>query len=316
MIISASRRTDIPAFYSQWFMNRIATGFVDSVNPFNRKQVTRIQLSPKDVDCIVFWTKDATPMLSHLAKLERLGYKYYFQFTVTPYGYDIEPGVHSKKEIIRAFQQLSKIIGKHRVVWRYDPIILTPKHTIAKHVADFTYLAEKLAPYTDTCIISFLDLYKKTELNTAKLHLQVLTVQAIQQLASNISPIARQHGLNIQSCSEEINLATYGIQHGACIDLKHVAMAMGCDINLHKDNTQRSACGCAKSIDIGQYNTCLHLCRYCYANFNTNMTKALYKQHDPTASVLTGHLLGDEKITDCRLKPVTRLAFNKQITLF
>ncbi len=304
MIVSVSRRTDIPAFYSKWFMNRINAGFVDAMNPFNRKQITRINLSPKEVDCFVFWTKDASPMLPYLDWLDQLGYKYYFQFTITPYERDIEPGLRDKEQIIDTFQKLSEHVSSKRVVWRYDPILLTPKYSIQRHISDFSAMAKKLSPYTDTCVISFLDLYRKTERNTSHLELQPLTTESMRQLAGALSNIAKQNNLSIQSCSEEIDLSAYGLEHGACIDHRHVAAAMGCQIDLDKDNTQRSACGCAKSIDIGQYNTCLHLCSYCYANFNIPMTKARQQQHDETSSLLTGKLLGDEKITPCHLKPI------------
>lgn len=306
MIVSVSRRTDIPAFYSRWFMNRIAAGFVDAMNPFNRKQITRINLSPKEIDCFVFWTKDAGPMLPYLEQLDTLGYKYYFQFTITPYGRDIEPGLRDKDQLIDTFQRLSEHVGTNRVVWRYDPILLTPKYSIQQHISDFADMAQKLAPYTDTCVISFLDLYRKTERNTSHLGLQPLTTEAMQELASALSDIARKNHLSIQSCSEEIDLSAYGLEHGACIDHRHVAAAMNCKIDLDKDNTQRAACGCAKSIDIGQYNTCLHLCSYCYANFNVPMTKARQQQHDENSSLLTGNLIGDEKITPCHLKPIKR----------
>ena len=165
MIISASRRTDIPAFYTPWFMNRVRAGFVDAINPFNRKQVSRISLRPEDVDCIVFWTKNAAPMLPHLAELSAM-YPFYFQFTITPYGHDVEPGLPDKREVIRTFQQMSQQLSKTRMVWRYDPILLNDHYTIERHLHDFAVMLEMLAPYTDRCVISFLDLYRKTERNT------------------------------------------------------------------------------------------------------------------------------------------------------
>lgn len=295
MIISASRRTDIPAFYSEWFMERIKAGFVDVLNPFNRKQVSRVSLSPEDVDCLVFWTKDAAPMLPYLDQLA--AYAYYFQFTVTSYQQDVEPGLRPKREIIRTFQELSRRIGRERVVWRYDPILLNDRYTVAYHLRWFEQFLGELAPYTDCCVISFLDLYRKTERNTRPLQLHEMTPEKMVELAEGISWLARNSGVTIQSCSEELDLDAYGIQHGACIDKARIETVLGGTVDIRKDPTQRQVCGCMKSVDIGQYNTCRHLCRYCYANFNGDMARACYDQHDVNASILTGRLQGDEVIT-------------------
>lgn len=306
MIISASRRTDIPAFYSKWFMTRMQDGFVDVINPFNRKQVSRVSLKPEDVDCIVFWTKDAAHMLPFLNEMRN--YHYYFQFTITPYGTDVEPGLRPKKDIIRTFQQLSEKLGKERVVWRYDPILLSSKHTIVWHQEQFRRMLHDLAPYTDCCVISFLDLYKKTVSNTTCLNLQEIIVADMNEIARSFAEIAKGSGVSIQSCSEEVELDVYGIQHGACIDKHRIEIAMGHRVNIKKDLTQRQICGCMKSVDIGQYNTCLHFCRYCYANFNQKMAITCMNDHDDNSTILTGHLHGDEKITPRKVEHVKILS--------
>ena len=221
MIISASRRTDIPAFYTPWFMNRVRAGFVDAINPFNRKQVSRISLRPEDVDCIVFWTKNAAPMLPHLAELSAM-YPFYFQFTITPYGHDVEPGLPDKREVIRTFQQMSQQLSKTRMVWRYDPILLNDHYTIERHLHDFAVMLEMLAPYTDRCVISFLDLYRKTERNTKPLALHPLGIPEMNALAEGFARLAKGSGVTLQSCSEAIDLAAYGIEHGACIDKERI----------------------------------------------------------------------------------------------
>lgn len=297
MIISASRRTDIPAFYAPWFMNCIRAGFVDAVNPFNRKQVSRISLRPEDVDCIVFWTKNAAPLLPYLDELEAM-YSFYFQFTITPYGHDVEPGLPDKREVIRTFQQMARRLGKTRMVWRYDPILLNDRYTIGQHLHDFASLLEALAPYTDRCVISFLDLYRKTERNTKPLSLRPLGISEMNVLADGFARLAEGSGITLQSCSEEIDLAAYGIEHGACIDKDRIERVIGVPIAIQKDPTQREVCHCMQSVDIGQYDTCLHRCRYCYANTNGRMAEARFADHHPDATILSGTLRGDETITE------------------
>lgn len=296
MIISASRRTDIPAFYSHWFMKRVKAGFVDVINPFNRLQVSRVSLQPKDVDCIVFWTKNAEPMFPYLATLDRLGYKYYFQFTITPYGTEIEPGIGEKGKIVQIFQKLSQILGKKRVVLRYDPIFITSRYTIAWHVKAFKRLMALLSTYTDCCVISFLDFYKRNSRNLTYLQIKPMNEGEMKKIAAQFSKIAQDYAVPLQTCAEAIDLKSYGILHGACIDRKHIEQAMGCQVEIKKDTTQRPFCGCMKSVDIGQYNTCRHFCKYCYANFNQQVTAVSCQEHDDDSTLLSGKLRGDEKI--------------------
>ena len=171
MIISASRRTDIPTYYSEWFMQRIKEGYVLARNPMNAHQVSRISLNPEVVDGIVFWTKNPLPMLDKLPLLK--DYMYYFQFTLNGYEQDVEAGVPPKdKFIVPGFQRLSDMLGPERVIWRYDPILLNNKYTFNYHVQRFAELAKQLAPYTKQCTISFLDMYAKTERNMQGLAVQ------------------------------------------------------------------------------------------------------------------------------------------------
>ena len=304
MIISASRRTDIPALYGEWFFNRIKAGFVDVVNPFNLKQVSRISLNPKVVDCIVFWTKNAAPIIDRLDELK--DYKFYFQFTITPYDEDVEPGLlknQSKEDIIRTFQRLSKKIGRDKIVWRYDPILLSRTHSIDWHFDQFNYFAEKLAPYTNHCVISFLDLYTKTKHNTQPLGIRDISVDEMKELAKGISQIA-EGKIEVQSCSEKIDLEEFGIKHGACINKEIIENVLGAKIDLSKDKTQRQECGCMTSIDIGQYDTCTHLCTYCYANFRPQIAATNFRMHNPEASSLFGEIRPDAKITERKMKPL------------
>ena len=313
MIISASRRTDIPAFYGEWFFNRLKAGFVDVVNPFNLKQVSRISLKPQVVDCIVFWTKNAAPIIDRLDELK--DYKFFFQFSITPYDKDVEPGLlanQSKDDIIRTFQRLSKKIGKDKVIWRYDPILLSPTHSVDWHFERFAYFADKLAPYTNRCVISFLDLYTKTKHNTQPLGIRDISVDEMRKLASGISQIAGGR-FKLQTCSEKIDLEEFGISHGACIDKDIVEHVIDAAIDVDKDKTQRQECGCMASVDIGQYDTCTHLCAYCYANFRPQAALKNFSEHNPEATSLFGDIRDDAKITERKMKP---LKIFKQQSLF
>ena len=317
MIISASRRTDIPAFYSEWFINRIKAGYVDVMNPFNRKQVSRISLKPQDVDCIVFWTKDAAPMIDKLDKLSQ--YKYYFQFTITPYDEDVEPGLlsnQSKQDIIKTFQKLSEKIGKDKVIWRYDPILLSENiHTIDWHFDKFSEFLNQLAPYTNRCIISFLDFYKKTAFNMRSVGIISMSESDMRETAHGFSQIAENTGIEIQSCSEKIDLSQFGIKHGACIDKEVIEKVISAKIDVKKDDTQRPECGCVKGVDIGQYDSCPHLCKYCYANFRPQAALTNYQLHDNKSSLLFGEFKGDENITTRKVEHL-KIQNNEQLSLF
>ena len=304
MIISASRRTDIPAFYSEWFIKRIEEGYLYVINPMNRKQVSKIELNQKVVDCIVFWTKDAEPMINKLDILDSLGFKYYFQFTLTSYQSDVEPGLRNKNEIIETFKKLSIRIGKEKVIWRYDPIFLNKKYTKEYHYAWFRALCQRMSGYTDKCVISFLDLYRKTSRNTKQLDIQEMKNEDMLEMARELRIIAREYNITIETCSEEIDLLECGVCHGKCIDDKLIEKIIGSKIDVKKDDTQRDICGCVKSIDIGHYNTCKHYCAYCYANFNHEQVEQNCRNYDMNSPVLVGKLLGDEKITDREMKSI------------
>lgn len=294
MIVSVSRRTDIPAFYSDWFFNRLKEGVVHSVNPFNRRQIGEISLRPEDVDCFVFWTKNPAPMLDRLDLLA--GYNYYFQFTLTPYGRDAEPGLPDKRELLEVFRRLSAKLGRDRVVWRYDPVFLSGKYDMDFHAVAFRQLAESLHEYTDLCVISFVDLYAKISRNIRTLALFPLDELKMRQMAAMFSSIAAEYNLTLESCSEKIDLSDCGIRHGQCIDKRRLEKILGGRIDIGKDTNQRQECGCVQSVDIGQYNTCRHLCAYCYANFNAKMVEACADMHNPRSTILSGELRGDEKI--------------------
>lgn len=297
MIISASRRTDIPAYYSDWFYNRIREGFVCVRNPMNFHQVSRIFLSPDVVDGIVFWTKNPRPLMARLEELR--AYPFYFQFTLTPYGKDVEPGVPRKNHVILpAFQELSRKIGPERVIWRYDPILFTDRYTMDYHITFFSQLARRLEGYTRKCIISFVDLYRNTQSNMNGLGFAALTEKEIVELAQRLADIAGKHQLVLETCAEQINLEQYGIAHGHCIDCSLLEQIAGYRLTLEKDKNQRPECGCMASIDIGMYDTCRHGCKYCYATHSLKAVARNTQTHDPNSPLLCGQLLPEDVVKE------------------
>lgn len=286
MIISVSRRTDIPAFYSGWFFNRIKEGFVYVRNPINKNLINKVSLLPEHVDCIVFWSKNPKLFLNRLNELDR--FKYYFQFTINSYGKDLEPSVPVKKEIIETFIQLSKLIGKEKVIWRYDPILISEKYTIEYHVKYFESIAKLISPFTEKCVISFIDIYKKCERNLGNTGVRELKEEEIQKISKKLMEISRRNNVLLETCAEEIELDTIGINHNRCIDNVLIERIIQKKINVKKDKNQRRICGCVESVDIGSYNSCKSGCLYCYANFNSQMVKRNVESHSLFSSLLYG----------------------------
>jgi hypothetical protein len=242
-------------------MQRIEVGTVSVSNPFNSAQIRHISLLPEDVDCIVFWTKDPAPLVPHLARLEEY-YRFYMQFTLTPYGRIFERRLRDKTEIVETFRALSRQIGKHRVRWRYDPVILNSEIDIAYHRRAFEKLCGLLGGSTESVTISFVDMYKR--LNPALL--RELTEGEMFELAAIFSDIAGRYGLGIQTCGEAVDLSPWGIKRGACVDSAFIETLIGRPLEVGRDPYQRPWCECCQSVDIGSYNTCTNGCIYCYAN--------------------------------------------------
>lgn len=301
MILSVSRRTDIPNYYSEWFYNRIKEGFLYVRNPMNAHQISKIDLSPEVVDCIVFWTKNPANMLARLDELK--DYTYYFQFTITGYGRDVEPNVPDKRRgIINCFVELSKRIGKEKVIWRYDPIFISERYTIEYHLKAFEEIASRLSGYTERVVISFVDLYSKTQRNTAGLHLETMSNKIMYRLAEQLVVIANQYNLTIETCAEQIELQEIGIQHGCCIDKGLIERILDCKLKVGKDGNQRKECGCFESIEVGTYNTCLNGCKYCYANFNDTKVQDSVRLYDVNSPLLCGTVGVDDKITERKVR--------------
>ncbi|MDR0881753.1 MAG: DUF1848 domain-containing protein [Candidatus Adiutrix sp.] len=311
MIISASRRTDIPALYSDWFFNRIADGFVVTKNPFNANQLTKLKLSPDVVDAIVFWTKNPAPMITMLDRLDNKGLIYYFQFTLTPYDVDMEPELPPKLDIINTFINLSVKIGRNRVIWRYDPIFLSDKLTLDWHEREFKIYSNLLRDYTDKVVISFLDMDYNNTRKIDQMGIRDATEDEKNRIAGSMSAIAHEVGLSIETCAEGIDLAKYDIKKGKCIDDDLIGRIGGCHLKTQKDKTQRDACGCVSSTDIGIYNTCTHSCVYCYANFTKSTIKNNLMKHNPHSPLL----IGDCDIAQLEFKKGQKSLREKQMRL-
>ena len=301
MILSVSRRTDIPNYYSEWFFNRIKDGFEYVKNPMNPHQVSKINLSPDVVDCIVFWSKNPKPMINRLDELSM--YHYYFQFTLTGYGKDVECNVPCKMEkMIPVFQELSKRTGKEKVIWRYDPIIFTDRYTPRYHLEAFAQIAAALNGFTEKCVISFVDAYAKNKKNLERLGVCEIDRKEKLEFAKQISEIAKRNGMITGSCAESINLEECGIEHNCCIDKTLIEKITGSRLNVKKDKNQRQECGCMASVEIGTYNTCKNGCSYCYANFSKESVAKNCSKYDPLSPILCGEIGQGDRITERKVK--------------
>lgn len=295
MILSVSRRTDIPNYYSDWFFNRIREGYAYVRNPMNPHQVSEVPLTSDVVDCVVFWTKNPARMLGRLGELR--DYHYYFQFTLTGYGRDIERGVpHKRESMIPIFRELSQMIGKERVIWRYDPIIVTDRYSVSYHVNAFRQIAEALSGFTERVVISYVDMYSKIRKNMEKIHMIELSREEKLHMASELSVIARKNHMKIGACAEEIDFQEAGVERNSCIDRQLIERLTGYPLKASKDKNQRKECGCAESIDIGAYNTCRNGCLYCYANYSERSVASAVEKYDVDSPLLCGKVMPEDHI--------------------
>ncbi len=274
-------------------MNRIKAGYCTVPNPFNVKQVSYVSLRPQDVQAIVFWTRDPKPLIKHLPELDLKGYKYYFQYTITGYPRSIEPKNPPIGAAIKTFQELSELIGKERVIWRYDPILYSNETPLEWHTKQISSLIEKLRYYTKRLVISFIDPYRKTKIRMDKetggsfsLAPDAFDVSAYDQLIGWIGKEARSAGLEAQTCAESADLERSGIRHGKCVDDDLIRKIWGIAVSKRKDPSQRKRCGCVISKDIGVNNTCLSGCKYCYATSGMRSAENNFKKHDTNSPSL------------------------------
>jgi hypothetical protein len=291
LIISVSRRTDIPAFYPQWFVNRVRRGWCHVPNPFNKKQVSLISLQPEEVDAFVFWTRNPRPLMHYLDELDARGFRYCFLHTLIGYPGRIDPGSPPLDVAIRNFRELSERIGPARITWRYDPILLSSLTGLEFHRKNFRQIARALRGYTDRCVISFVKPYRKV-----RARLKIAAPDAwedpdfgrleIGEFLQFISKTARDNGLQVFSCAAERDMAPFGILPGKCIDAELLSHVFGIRLECRKDPSQRKECGCSASRDIGMYDTCLFGCSYCYATSSQSQARANHAGHNPESPSL------------------------------
>ena len=294
MILNTGQRTDIPAFYADWFANRLREGFVCVRNPYNPKQVSRYRLDPSVVDCIGFCTKNPAPMFRYMDLLGSYG-QYWF-VTITPYGRDIEPNVPDKHQLLADFRKLSGIVGTDSVAWRFDPIFITDRYTEEYHLRAFREMASELEGYTKTAVISFIDLYPKVRRNFPQA--REVTKEQRLTLGREMVRISSEHGMTLRPCAEGDELAVYGADCSGCMKISDYEKAIGRRLNAPSRKGARAQCACWLSCDIGAYNTCRHLCRYCYANAEPSRVLARSRQHDPDSPFLIGGYEPDDVIHD------------------
>ncbi len=289
MILNVSGRTDIVAFYTEWFMNRYKEGYIDVRNPFNKKLVSRINFN--NVDAIIFCTKNPLPIVTELTKIKQ---PIIFHITLTPYKKDIEPNVPDKKQIIETIKKISNIIGKDKVVIRYDPILISDKYSLEYHKKAFKRLCTLLNGYIEKIIISFIDDYKNVRKNKKILNIKPFTTEDYKEIGISFSQIASSNNLTVQTCYEENNLVEYGFKKGECLSHELAYQLTG---KKYKEWSSRK-CHCVEMVDIGAYNSCNHRCKYCYANFDEKSINKNIKEHYPSSSLLIGKLEEDDIIKE------------------
>lgn len=299
VVVSASRSTDIPAFYADWFLERLKAGYSVWVNPFNQ---ARYRVSFADTRMIVFWSKNPKPMLERLDEVESLGFKqYYFQFTLNDYVTEgLEPNVPPVAERIDTFRRLARRIGKERVIWRFDPLLLSNYLTVDVLLEKIASIGHELQGATEKLVFSFADIqaYRKVGKNLSGTNCREFSSEEKIEFAKGLRDVNLSLGLEMATCAEDIDLSEYGIKHNKCVDDDLMVRLFHDDAKLmdfigaeydmidgwtikksRKDKGQRKACGCIVSKDIGMYNTCPHLCRYCYANSSDNVVRRNYQKY-------------------------------------
>ena len=254
MIVNTGARTDTVQYYTDWLLRRFAEGYVLSRNPLFPNKVTRYELTPEKVDCVVFCSKNYAPILPRLHEITER-FPTYFYYTITAYGKDVEPGVPSIEQSMETLMALSKQVGKGRVAWRYDPVLLTRKYTIERHMETFERMAATLAPHIDRCIFSFVEMYKKLESNMPEII--PFSDWEMDEVARGLGAIAQKYGVSLQTCGTNGDYSRYGIHPSGCMTLDILGRANGIEFKDLKHKGSRQGCHCIESRDIGAYDTCL-----------------------------------------------------------
>lgn len=297
MIINTGSRTDIPAYYSEWFYNRIKEGYVLVRNPYYPTQILRYRLTPDVVDAICFCTKNPEPMLSRMEEIKAFRQVWYV--TITPYGTELEPHVPKKETVMDSLCRLSDIVGNQAVIWRYDPIFITDTYSVDVHIRSFEQMAKYVSGSVNTCVISFIDLYEKTKRNFPE-GKEVSQKEGIQ-IGKAFAEIGKTYGIQIRSCCEGTYLEPYGVNVTGCMTQSVIEHAIGCNLDIPKGRKPaRQSCNCLLGNDIGAYNTCGHGCLYCYANYDRKTVAENMRLHNPNSPLLIGNLLPDDVIKDAK----------------
>ena len=294
MIINTGSRTDTVQYYSEWLLKRFQEGFVYSRNPLFLNKVTKYELNPEVVDCVIFCSKNYEPILERLHEITDR-FNTYFYYTITAYGKDIEPNVPSIEDSIETLIKLSEIVGAKRIAWRYDPILLTEKYTKNRHYETFDYMSEKLSPYIDRCIFSFVEMYKKLKTNMPEIIL--LTPEDKDEIAKNIGLIAKKNKILLQTCATLENYEKYNIIQSGCITAEILGTANGVTFSNIKHSGNRKGCRCMENRNIGDYDTCPNGCKYCYANQNPQIARKNYEKHNADSPLILGGLNPTDEIS-------------------
>ena len=298
MILHTGLRTDIPAFYSEWFVNRLRAGYVLVRNPYNPIRVTKYRIDQDVVDLISFCTKNPEPMLPYMNLLKDYGQ--YWYVTITPYGKEIEPNVPCKEKVMEDFIRLSQIVGKQAVGWRYDPIFLSDVYTMESHLTAFEQMAKTLSGYTNICVIGFVDLYQKVVRNFPEV--KSVSKEDRLYLGKELAGIGAKYGMTVKACAEGRELEAYGVDCNGCMTVELFERAIGCGLDVPKVSGKRarSECACLLGSDIGAYNSCGHLCRYCYANYDAETVFQNMKRHNPLSPLLVGELCEEDEVHEAK----------------
>ncbi len=299
MIINTGSRTDTVQYYTKWLLKRFEEGFVYSRNPMFPHKVTRYELNPNVLDCVVFCSKNYEPILDDITKITDK-FNTYFHYTITAYGKDIEPNVPNIDKSIETLINLSEIVGKQRIAWRYDPILLTKTYTKEVHYKTFDYMAERLSPYIDRCIFSFVEMYKKLQTNMPEIIL--LTDNDKNEIAKNIGYIAKKHNIIIQTCATNGNYEKYNINPSGCMTSEILGTANNITFKSLKHSGNRNDCNCMENRNIGDYDTCPNGCKYCYANQNPKIALENFKKHNPDYDMILGNLKETDEVTQSNQK--------------
>lgn len=310
MLLSVSRRTDIPAWYSDWFLRRLAEGVVWVRQPYRFHQISWIPLAREGIDAVLFWSKDPEPLCRRLDEVDRTEIPYAFQFTLNPYGKTLEPGLRSLEERVDTFVRLAEAIGPDRLFWRYDPIVLNEAWTIDRHRRAFLWLCQRLEGRTNRCTISFVDLYASLRRIQEEGRIRPISAEEMQMIGERFASIGREHGMVLRTCCEEVDLSSCGIIPGACIDREDMERLCGYRLRVKPANGQRLGCRCVESIDIGAYNTCRSGCLYCYATNRPGWAAKTAVEHDPASPLLVGWPSPEDTIVE---KKMVSLSDNRSL---